>query len=279
MPLPYFPVESGDYKITLGLKPHKDGKWLEVDESYASDTKLKRELFSEQKHAVFASTAGAALSEAKVLSLVQGSLKTIYPELVIAPGFNDSNALVKAASLVQEDLILMQRKGNDYILGAAAVCFPSGWNLREKVGRNLNDIHFPVPGLNAAIGSSIDKFFQNLKPNKIVQRFNWGLFDDPALFQPGWWRDQQPAMIDIDADTIGQNIYFRVEKQTLQRLEDSDDILFTVRIFNTPLDEIAEDQEKTERLHHALTSMPNALRHYKTVAQYEELLLDYLKTS
>ncbi|MEH6495071.1 MAG: DUF3445 domain-containing protein [Pseudomonas marincola] len=277
MPLPYFPVESGDYKISLGLKPLKDGCWLDVDEHYVSETKLKRELFSSQTDAVFATTGNATGSKTKILDLVENSLSADYPELEVATPVEHESPLARAASLVQEDLILMQQAGDDYILSAAAVCFPSGWDLADKVGQNLQTIHVPVPGLNPAIGGSIDKFFRNLKPGRIVARFNWGLFDDPALFQPAWLRDTQPEKSHITAANIGQNIYFRVEKQTLQRLEGCNDVLFTVRIFNTPLEEIKADLEKAETLHRSLISMPDALRRYKAVAAYDELLLDYLK--
>jgi len=277
MSLLHFPIEEGDYKISLGLRPLKTEPWLDIDKHYETETKLKRQLFQSEFNAVFATTGTAEKSEEKVLSLVEKSLASDYPDLVQTMPVALDSPLARAASLVQEDLILMQQDGDEYILAAAAVCFPSGWNLTEKIGQNLHDIHVPVPGLNSAIGGSIERFFQNLKPERIVQRFNWGLFDDAALFQPGWRRDMQPEKTHINKDNIGQNIYFRVEKQTLQRLENCNDVLFTVRIFNTPLEEIAADPKKAGQLHQSLTSMPDSHRRYKAVAAYEELLLDYLK--
>jgi len=277
MTLPYFPLDAGDYAISMGLQALKEQNWLDIGDNYDTEMEIKRSLLADHRDTVFATTPPAKDAETKILQLVRGNLQKNHPEIDLSRLSADENALVKAASMVQEDLVLMQRSGDDFILGAAVVCFPSGWNLVDKVGKNMREIHIPVPGLNQKIGTSIDRFFQHLKPGKNVQRFNWGLFDDEALFQPKWHRAAQPAKTDISADTIAEQLFFRVEKQTLQRLPGTDDTLFTIRIFNTPLAEVIADGDRARKLHHALTSMPDALRHYKAVAKYEELLFEILK--
>jgi hypothetical protein len=43
-----------------------------------------------------------------------------------------------AAQLVQEDLAIMLPISNeDYILGAAAICFADQWRVIEKIGKDL----------------------------------------------------------------------------------------------------------------------------------------------
>jgi len=141
----------------------------------------------------------------------------------------------------------------------------------------MHEIHNPVPDLNPAIGSSIDKFFQSMKPGKIVERFNWGLYDDDALFQPNWWRNQQPVKPEITLQTIGKTFFFRIERQTLQRLPTPGSALFTIRIFNTPLADVISNPDRKATLLHSLKTMPDAMRRYKTVAKYEDLLFRYLE--
>jgi hypothetical protein len=179
--------------------------------------------------------------------------------------------------MVQEDLVLMRAQENEYSLAAACVCFPTGWNLLEKVGKAMQSIHQPVPGLNDRLGLPIDRFFRNLKPGKKVERFNWGLYDSAALFQPGWWRAGRPTDDRITENTIAEKIFFRVERQTLQRLGSGPDILFTVRIFNNTLAEVAENKERAVRLLHGLETMNEAMRRYKSLPRYERLIKGFLQ--
>lgn len=276
MALPYFPIEEGDFKLTMGLKPLSDNSWIEVDANYTRETTLRRSLLQDQRAAVFATTKAAAASEADVYQRVLKNLKKHHPNIPIEKPLPDTNDLVKAASLVQEDLVIMQETSEGFTLSAAAVCFPSAWDLAKKVGRNMRHIHAPVPGVNEVIGNSIDLFFKNMKPTKKVQRFNWGLYDRENLFQPNWWRQEQPRKI-LTANTLGDHLFFRVERQTLQRLTDSRDTLFTIRIFNTPLVEVAEDPDRAARLYHHLKTMPDDFKTYKSITRYEDLILEYLR--
>ena len=276
MALPYFPIEEGDFKLTMGLQPLNDDSWIEIDANYERETRLRRSLLQDQRAAVFATTAAAAASEADVYGRVLDNLKTHHPDICATTPLTDDNDLLKAASLVQEDLVIMQETPTGFMLSAAAVCFPSAWNLAQKVGRDMRHIHAPVPGVNDGIGKSIDLFFNNMKQTKKVQRFNWGLYDREDLFQPLWWRENQPSA-DITADTLGDHLFFRVERQTLQRLTDSRDTLFTIRIFNTPLCEVAEDPIRAQRLYHHLKTMPDDFKAYKSISRYEDLILDYLR--
>lgn len=260
----------------MGLKPVKERSWLDIDDHYASDIKLKTGLVSDYRDAVFATTERAKEGSEEILDLVQQELNSAYPDLS-APDIEAGDPLLNASLLVQEDLVLMQEGENgEYDLTAASVCFPTGWNLTEKVGKPMRVIHDPVPDLNPAIGHSIDKFFQNMKPGKVVERFNWGLYDNDALFQPNWWREQQPKKDEITIETIGSAFYFRVERQTLQRLTTEKSALFTIRIFNTTLEDLVGTETYRATLLHSLTTMPDAMRRYKTVARYEDLIFQYL---
>ena len=51
--------------------------------------------------------------------------------------------------LVQEDLCLMEKRGEEHVLTAAVLCFPASWRLADKIGRPLEAIHVPVPEYDA----------------------------------------------------------------------------------------------------------------------------------
>ncbi len=277
MSLAYFPVEKGDFRLSMGLRPAPRDSWLEIDEDYDHQVTIKRTLLSEQRAAVFANTDEAKDAERTVYQMVQKNIQSRYSHIPVDNSLADENNLVKAASLVQEDLVIMRESLQGANMVSAAVCFPSAWDLASKVGRNMRHIHAPVPGVNDAIGKSIDLFFKNMKSEKLVERFNWGLYDRENLFQPSWWRQEQDP-VNIDTQTIGDSLFFRVERQTLQRIGDTPDALFTIRIFNTPLAEVAQDPERAERLSHHIATMDQSFKIYKSIARYEHLIQDYLKS-
>ena len=45
---------------------------------------------------------------------------------------------------------------------AAAVCFTSRWNLADKVGLNLNEIHQPVPGYEDKVAGAVNHLINRL---------------------------------------------------------------------------------------------------------------------
>ncbi|MEY4090242.1 MAG: hypothetical protein RJB55_2513, partial [Verrucomicrobiota bacterium] len=65
------------------------------------------------------------------------------------------------------------------------LCFPTSWSLEEKIGRGLEEIHGPVPGLNAALGPSIHQVLgrhtplrhpvRQLPPSLLAGRFQRGV--------------------------------------------------------------------------------------------------------
>ena len=275
MPAPYFPVEKGDFRLSMGLRPLREDSWIEIDDHYEADLALKAELVNNQRDSIVASIPSAHQAEQEALELTLQTLKKYFPERVLQP-VSDTNPLVQAALLVQEDLVIMQASENGFRLSSAVVCFPSASNLAEKVGRDMRHIHEPVPGLNDQIGNSIDLFFSNMKHEKIVVRYNWGLYDSDQLFQPGWLRNRQKRPT-ITASNIGEQIFLRVEKQTLQRLNARMDALFSIRIFNTPLSDAVAQPENTKLLLEAVTSMPDDFRKYKSIEPYLPELVSYLE--
>ena len=93
-----------------------------------------------------------------------------------------ANTLHELGRAWEPDFALML-KGNDGVfrLGAGAVCFPSSWALREKLGKPIDEIHSPVPGLNAALSRQIHTFLDRLAPSAAWTRENWGLSRDGNL--------------------------------------------------------------------------------------------------
>jgi heme-dependent oxidative N-demethylase alpha subunit-like protein len=280
MSLSYFPLDGNDFRFTLGLRALKDRSWLHEDQNFRADLVEKDRVLAKYYDHVVATHPGSLLAQQKIFELVRSELQSTSPKIECPVPFkSDEIPIVVAARHVQEDLVLMRESNNGYILMAACVCFPTGWNLQEKVGKPLMAIHDPVPDLNARIGNPIDRFFQNLKEGKKVERFNWGLYDCADLFQPAWFRDAHRNTTQIDSENIGQKVFFRVERQTLQRLSNSKDILFTIRIFTNTLDEVVSEKERASKLFQSMLSMPGSIKKYKSINRFETQLMAYLKAA
>jgi hypothetical protein len=112
------------------------------------------------------------------------------------------------------------------------VCFPSRWSLADKIGRDLGAIHGPVPGYGTALGRPVDGFFDRLRAERPMWRLNWTLLDTPELSLPDGDSRRAPAP---PGDDIGAHLWFRVERQTLRRLERTGAVVFTIRTYVTAL--------------------------------------------
>ena len=147
-----------------------------------------------------------------------------------------------ASLLVQDDLVIMRRKQAAWHLVAASLCFPSSWNLLEKFGKPMMEIHQPVPGLNQKLEPMIHRIFDNLKPEMPVWRENWSIYGDDELRQDIIEATEHGGGEHKKPDNAA---YVRREFQTLHKLPRSGDILFTIKILVEPLTIISGQENAT----------------------------------
>lgn len=227
----------------IGIKPLELDAWIDADTQLAAYLAEKERLALAHPAELFAAEAGTAAAQAEVLALLVEHLPRRFPELyrrdgdaMVAAGRRVALAgdapLRIAARLVQEDLVLMRRGETDWRLAAGSLSFPSSWHLHEKFGRPIHEVHKPVPGFGEGTrnGQLIARMFDNLRPEMPVIRWNWSVYADAALHHP----PAGPLRFDADVS----NAFLRLERQTLRRLPESRDILFTIRIHIDPLAEL-----------------------------------------
>jgi len=285
---PYFPIESGPHRLTMGLAQLREDPWFEVDLALRADLTEKDRLLATHHEKVVATVPSSLDGQHEVLDLIAGHVTEHHPDLyrregdqIRITGVADPRALSDpdrppletAARLVQEDLCLMEPNGGQYILTAAVVCFPTRWSLTEKIGRPLGPIHAPVPGYEAELDHSMEAYFQRIRPGKPTWRINWSLVEDPALYLP---RRRQPIEEPITADTAGQRLWLRCERQTLARMPKTGGILFTIRIHRTPLREAITPAGHAQRMLDAIEAMPEPMRRYKGIDRHYAALAEFL---
>jgi hypothetical protein len=170
----------------------------------------------------------------------------------------------------EPDFVILDREAPHEVKGGC-VCFPSGWSLREKVGKSLFLTHAPVPGLNDDLSANISKLLSRLEIGQFLQRSNWGLTGSEQFDQHP--RHEIPA---IAASADPQRVYLRIEWQVLTAIS-VETLLFGIRVFHVPLDELKQSSELASRLAKNLETMPDAVARYKRVAQCRKVVVEYLK--
>ncbi len=157
------------------------------------------------------------------------------------------------------------------ILVGGCICFPSNWRLTDKIGLPLDRVHAIVPGLNAAIGTSIDTLLAHMKPHGTLIRSNWSMCRTPELNQHP---DRHlPA---LNADCAADDVWLRIEDQALMSLADAGGLLFGIRLRHIPLRELRQNAVASGRLKKAIETMPEEMVRYKGLASIRERLLQWL---
>jgi len=170
----------------------------------------------------------------------------------------------------EPDFVILDRAAPHQVQGGC-VCFPSGWSLREKIGKSLFLTHAPVPGLNDDLSANISKLLSRIEVGQFFQRSNWGLTGSAQFDQHP--RREIPA-ISASADPGG--VYLRIEWQVLTAIS-PDTLLFGIRVFHVPIAEVKESPDLAGRLATNLETMPDAVARYKRLDQCREILMRYLR--
>ncbi len=240
------PYDGSNKLFQIALKPLDPGEWIAADERLAADLAEKERLAATRWDEVFAAEAGTEAAQAEVLALLVEHLPVRFPALyrredgaMLVAGrrvaLDAIPALWTAARLVQEDLVLMRQGEAGWRIAAASLSFPSSWRLREKFGQPIHAVHAPVPGFGQGTRNAelIARMFDNLRPGIAVLRWNWSIYGDAELFHP---LDSPPRR--FGAGERAENVFLRVERQTLRKLPQSRDIVFTIKISVDPLTEL-----------------------------------------
>ncbi|MBU0726525.1 MAG: DUF3445 domain-containing protein [Alphaproteobacteria bacterium] len=286
----YAPYADGSWRLSMGLLALNPSNWIEIDGEYPAQLALKEELLATRREDVFQAVPGTEAAQKEVLALLVRHLAEHFPDRFLQQGallhsLADGRTvqlddpaqapLEIAGRLVQEDLCLMRAGESGYRLVAASLCFPASWRLADKLGREMMAIHEPVPGYAETLGKPVDRFFGFLKSDKPVWRANWSLPDNDRLFSPtGHGRSAHDP--DITPGTVGQRVFIRVERQTLRRLPDSGDILFTIRTYLDRLDRLEGFPELARALHGAVGDLTPGMARYKSIQPFREALDAYL---
>ena len=270
MPIPdqILPQLVGDnFRHRLGIFPVEISNWLLRDAEFDLTVQLKKKLLATRRSEVVGLQPGGDEVAEEAAQLVSA-----WAGVELASRGID--ALVEASLLVADDLAVLQPiKSHDgseqLLLNAAVVCCPSRWMLSEKMGHNMLAIHEPVAKYADHVGAAVDTYFQRLTVEKPVWRSNWIIQDHPALFQP-----QIPTGPLVKTP---EELWIRMERQTLRRLPKTGGILFTIRGYQQPLPEyLSRSKQIAQNIRTMLERLPDDVAQYKSVLKYRPAIMNWI---
>jgi hypothetical protein len=280
----YLPFEAGPFRMSMGLVARDPDELISLDERYPAEIAERRALLARWGREVVAAEPGADPACCEMLERLATVLPRRYPawferregglhnRFTGETSAPDTDPLTTAALLVQEDLCLLELRDSVPVLIAGTLCFTPGWRLLDKLGRPLRDVHGPVPFFADRLARPVDRLMAHLQPGKLVERLNWGLYDNPSLFRPGRHFQGEPNPA-ITPDNALEKLFLRVERQTLSVLERTGAVLFTIRTHVYPLHRVIAVPGAAARLAEAVAALPPEMALYKSIAPFRDALL------
>jgi dimethylamine monooxygenase subunit A len=211
------------------------------------------------------------VDECAELALRWQSISASEEQSITAASTPDERC-ARLGAIWEPDFLLLQDDEGVFVLLAGCVCFPSSWDLAEKIGKPIQFIHGVVPGLNAQLGRPVQSVLQNLTPETALLRHNWGFTRSPELNQ-----HPERKLPRLDASVGLDEVWLRVEHQSLVRLPRTGGVLFGIRIAMHSLAEVKRDDVTAQRLANALRTMPEPVAAYKGLALAREKLLTLIQ--
>lgn len=216
-----------------GIQPVTDDSWLVVDEVFAGQMAERDRLIAEVPALVHglqesARPAAEELYAAVLAKLRQTQGYRIGAESALRPdgvevALDPQRPLLTLGRLVQEDLCLMQKQGDEHVLTGAVLCFPASWTLAEKLGRAMIAVHRPVEQYGADLAKRVQRMFDMIRPEQPLWRMNFNVYAAPDLFHPR--REDDPRKERRDGD------FMRSERQCLLRLPQTQAVVFSIHTY------------------------------------------------
>jgi len=273
-PSPYDHPEAHLFRI--GLAPIDEAGWFEGPYAAADGDPAARKAatYAASPDLCWGETEGSRDGQAEVLAMMERHFGT-----TVRSHDSTAPALRQAAALVDDDLCLMERREGGWTLTATSLCAPSFFTAAEAVGKSLAQLHGPVTGFGERLLPRVARIFDALAPDSIVERRNWSVVASGELFLPSAApvRAREPLIAPQDA---GRELHLRMERQTLRRLPITGGLLFTIRIWRHPLEDLRADPARlaafAEAWDRVMRDEGQTFRNYKGLGPLDRLVRTFL---
>lgn len=229
-----------------GVNPLKLSDWLFSDDVFEKQMAYRDYLVSCKREQVFRTIAGSEAACAELLEVMSNHLLTygyrksskgiIRPDQVEI-SLGQDHPLIEAGRLTQHDLCIMEEDGDEHVLSAACLCFPSSWSLDEKIGKPLIKIHEPVPSYDDQIAKRVQRLFDAIRVGQPMYRVNTLIYSDPNLHQPRTMSARRKV-------SKVSKLWLRSEFQSLIRLPITKAVIFCIHNTIVPVESLTNQQQE-----------------------------------
>jgi hypothetical protein len=229
---PYKPFHDGPPRFQVGLQRIDPALWMQPDPE-AHWLPLKNQRLDADPEKYYRARPDAAPAEAETLSRIEQATGRKRSD-------RSEPALIAAGRLVSDDLVVMEEHRGGWVATSLLLTQPTFFSLEDSFDRELHQLHAPVPDGSPRLAGKISRVFDRMPAGEVFERFNWTV----QLGEERWWphgsamRDQLEG---LPLDEAIDALVLRVERQTLVRLENTNAVLFCIRICLDPLREALAD--------------------------------------
>ena len=204
-----------------GVRPVAIEDWLIKSDRYDAQMAYRRELIETRREAVF-----------QFLEGTEPACEELRNSMDVPP--SEEHPLIDCAINAQEDFCILQKQGDEHILTAAVMCFPSSRDVREKIGRSIDSIHGPVPEF-ADVSHTVERMLSAIRVEQPLGRANFLIYTDPELHQPRGEGITKPIAPKAPR-------YIRVERQTFRRLRETLAVVFAIHTYVVPESSLSAEE-------------------------------------
>jgi hypothetical protein len=233
--IPFDPLAARRLPGTGPLEP--DG-WIMVDDAFGAQMTERARLLATRPGDVLRLDPAARGAADELLETVLDLLARrgelgfdVREDRVVRPdggevALDRADPMQTLGHLVQEDLCILQKIGDEHVLTGAVLCFPASWRLDEKFHRPMLAIHGPVADYDRDLATRVQRMLDGVRPGRPLWRFNQLWYQDAALFQPrSEHAPRRPGSKAVEGP------YLRSERQCLVRLPESGAVVFSIHTF------------------------------------------------
>ena len=276
------PSDGKPFRLNMGLRSLEDALWIEGGSDLNQQIQERVALAEESREIVYQELPGYRPAIEELASRIAKNLTDFHHQTYavtkdsitclsenLTVDLSASDVLLKLASIIGEDLVVLAREDGEWKIVAGAVLFPSRWKLSEKIGKGMDAVHTPVPGFAEALAPYMTATFDKITADRPVWRKNWSLHSTSDLHQP----------TSIHAPATPENYWWRTERQTLTRATCGEFLYFTIRNRAEPLWWITQNPESAVLFAQTLESLLPETIEYKGLVSDHQKIIDYLRSN
>ncbi|CCH42464.1 putative secreted protein [Wickerhamomyces ciferrii] len=282
------------YHQTMSIYKLDINHWLDMDKYYWHYIEEKQRIHHKYGDLNFGWLEESDAACEELLDTVVSHMLKRYPKLFTS---NDNGVHVKneltgevmdlsrplmehpmmyVSRMAKEDFYLVQKRDDGlHYLTAAAVPFPGGsFDIKPKLGKNLDIIHTNVPYYESKLKKSMERWFSKMTASDPVERASWFLSWDYDLFCSAVHTVPNDSKIDPSVDP--KSFIVRVERQALRRLPKTQAIIFTNHPIHYTIEEMKDEPMIPSLLKKIMYEAPDDIVKYKHFESFRDHLVPYL---